>query len=109
MKTRNGNVVTIVWKRFDFATKIVFAMKAYKLVQKGCNAYLGYILDYREIEVKVDLVPVVQEFQDVFPEEIPSLPPDREVEFVIELVLETTPISISPFRMAPIKLKELKA
>ncbi|KAA3467535.1 glucose-6-phosphate 1-dehydrogenase, cytoplasmic-like [Gossypium australe] len=46
---------------------------------------------------------------DVFPEELPRLPPIREVEFAMELVLGTSPISIAPYRMAPTKLKELKA
>ena len=45
----------------------------------------------------------------MFPEELPVLPPIREVEFGIELVPGTTPISIAPYRMAPLELKELKA
>jgi hypothetical protein len=54
-------------------------------------------------------VPVVCEFEDVFPEELPSLPPDRDVEFVINLVPWTAPIAQSPYRMAKVELKLLKA
>ena len=54
-------------------------------------------------------MPVVCEYPDVFPEELPGLPHVREVEFGIELVPGTTPISIAPYRMAPTELKELKA
>ncbi|XP_052735054.1 uncharacterized protein LOC108319991 [Vigna angularis] len=51
---------------------------------------------------------VVDEFQDVFPEEIPGLPPVREVEFTIDLVTTAAPISVQPYRMAPAELVELK-
>jgi hypothetical protein len=51
---------------------------------------------------------VVRDFPDVFPEELPGMPPDREVEFVIELLLGTAPISKSPYRKSVEELKELK-
>ena len=53
-------------------------------------------------------MPVVCEFLDVFLEELPGLPPIREVEFGFELLPSTTPISIAPYRMAPMELRELK-
>ncbi len=54
-------------------------------------------------------IPIVREFADVFPAELPGMPPDREIEFVVDLILGTTLISKAPYRMAPAKLKELKA
>ena len=51
---------------------------------------------------------MVREFPDVFPEELPGLPPEREFELCIDLVPGTTPISIPPYRIAPAELKELK-
>ncbi|WVZ48596.1 hypothetical protein U9M48_000017 [Paspalum notatum var. saurae] len=53
-------------------------------------------------------IPVVSDFPDVFPEELPGLPPNRDVEFAIELVPGTAPVSRRPYRMAPDELKELK-
>ena len=53
-------------------------------------------------------VPVVDEYTDVFPDELPGLPPDREIEFCIDLLPETAPISIAPYRMAPAEMKELR-
>ncbi|KAL0283631.1 UNVERIFIED_CONTAM: Transposon Ty3-G Gag-Pol polyprotein, partial [Sesamum radiatum] len=53
-------------------------------------------------------VSIVREFPDMFPEELPGLPPHREVDFEIETISEAAPISIAPYRMAPIELKELK-
>jgi hypothetical protein len=53
-------------------------------------------------------VPVVNEFPDVFPEELPGMPPDRDIEFVIELKPGTAPIYKTPFRMTTPELAELK-
>jgi hypothetical protein len=53
-------------------------------------------------------IPVVCEFPDVFPNELSSLPPDRDVEFAIELIPGTTPISRRPYRMPPNELAKLK-
>ncbi|CAL2257383.1 unnamed protein product [Prunus armeniaca] len=62
----------------------------------------------RDKGLKLEDVPVVQEFPDVFPEDLPGLPPHREIEFTIELVPGTNPISQAPYRMAPVELRELK-
>ncbi|KAA3484029.1 RVP_2 domain-containing protein [Gossypium australe] len=78
-------------------------MKALNYVKKGCEAYLVYVIDTKVSEKKVVSVPVVCEFPDVFPEELPGLPPTREVEFGIDLLPGTTPISIAPYRMARVE------
>jgi hypothetical protein len=54
------------------------------------------------------VVPVVNEFPDAFPDELPGMPPDREIEFVIQLKPGTTPIYKTPYRMATPELAELK-
>jgi hypothetical protein len=53
-------------------------------------------------------VPVVSEFPNVFPEELPGMPPDCDIEFVIILMPSTTPIYKSPYKMATLELAELK-
>ena len=58
--------------------------------------------------VPLEHIPVVCEFPDVFPEDLPGLPLDREVEFAIELIPGTAPISRRPYRMPPNELAELK-
>ena len=57
---------------------------------------------------RIEDVPVVCEFPDVFPDDLPGLPPDRDIEFKIELVSGTAPISRRPYRMPPNELAELK-
>ena len=88
---------------------IISAMKAMKMINKGCVAYLACVVDTSiEQKSKPEDIPVVNEFLDVFPEDLPGLPPDREIEFVIDLLPGTAPISKAPYRMAPSELKELK-
>ena len=76
---------------------------------KGCQCYLAYVVEKENEGTLVDEIPVVGEFPDVFLDDITGLPPDREVEFTIDLIPGTKPISIPPYRMAPAELRELKA
>ena len=77
-------------------------------MSKGCDGYLAFVKDTSKDEPRIEDYPVVNEFADVFPEELPGLPPQREVEFTIELVPGSEPISEAPYRMAPLELQELK-
>jgi hypothetical protein len=61
-----------------------------------------------DVEFVGNNIRVVRDFLDVFPEELPGMPPDREVEFVIDLLPGTAPISKRPYRMSVEELKELK-
>ncbi|WVZ93271.1 LOW QUALITY PROTEIN: hypothetical protein U9M48_039266 [Paspalum notatum var. saurae] len=65
-------------------------------------------MTYTLEESKLELIPVVGEFPDVFPDDLPGLPPDREVEFAIELVPGTAPIYRKPYRIAPREMVEMK-
>jgi hypothetical protein len=60
------------------------------------------------IELPLKKIPVVCEYADVFPSELPGMPPDWDIEFAIELQLGTAPISKRPYRMPPTELAELK-
>jgi hypothetical protein len=60
------------------------------------------------IELPLKKIPVVCEYADVFPDELPGMSPDRDIEFAIELQPGTTPISKRPYWMAPTELAELK-
>ena len=78
------------------------------LLQKGCKGYLAHVVDTRSSEVGLEDVPVVREFPDVLPDDLSGLPPEREIDFPIDLVPGTGPISLPPYRMSPAELKELK-
>ena len=79
------------------------------MLRKGCQGYLAFVVDRRQEGTWLEDIPIVKEFPDVFPDDISGLPPDREIEFVIELLPGTEPISIPPYKMAQTELKELKA
>ncbi|XP_015159293.1 uncharacterized protein [Solanum tuberosum] len=88
-------------------TGIISFMRSRRLVASGCLAYLAYVRDMSREGPSVDSVPVVREFADVFPTDLPGLPPERDIDFAIDLEPDTFPISISPYRMAPAELREL--
>ena len=83
-------------------------LKARQLVQRGCLAYLAHIRDTSIETPMLESIPVVSEFSEVFPTDLPGLPPDRDIDFCIDVEPGTRPISIPPYRMAPAELKELK-
>ena len=88
---------------------VISALKALKMMQQGCAGYLASVVDTaKATKPQPQDIPVVRNFLDVFPEDLPGLPPDREVEFNVELLPGTAPISKTPYRMAPAELKELK-
>ncbi|KAL5787294.1 hypothetical protein ACOSP7_004243 [Xanthoceras sorbifolium] len=108
LRTVDGAEITMVGERRDFLSNVISATVACKLIRKGCEAYLAQVVDSRKVNAEIQNIPTVYDFADVFPEELPGLPPQREVEFVIDVVLGTSPVSIAPYRMAPVELKELK-
>ena len=87
---------------------MISAISTRCLLQKGCKGYLDHVVDTRSSEVGLEDVPVVRDFPDLFPDDLPGLPPEQEIDFPIDLVPGTAPISLPPYRMAPVELKELK-
>ena len=66
------------------------------------------MIDTKKVEPSLSDIPTVCDYPDVFPEGFSGLPPQSEIEFAIDVVLGATPASITPYRMAPVDLKELK-
>ena len=89
---------------------LISYVKATKYLQKGCQGFLASVVEESKESTEVDpsSVRIVLEFSDVFPEELPGLPPKREMEFSIDLLPGTNPISKATYRMAPAELQELK-
>ena len=87
---------------------VISAMQARRFIRKGYEAFLTLTLDSKRGQFDVEKIPIVKEFPDVFPEELPGIPLEREVYLSIEIVPGTAPVSMAPYRMAPVELKELK-
>ena len=78
------------------------------MVSKGCLGFLAYLRDDASQVPSIESVSIIREFLDVFPADHPGMPPDRDIDFCIDLELGTRPISITPYRMASAELRELK-
>jgi hypothetical protein len=74
------------------------------LPQLECNNYCAYAVE----GIKLKDIPIICEYPDVFPDDLPGMPPDRYIEFIIELQPGTALISKRPYRMPPNELAELK-
>ncbi|GKA02017.1 hypothetical protein Tco_0674682 [Tanacetum coccineum] len=78
---------------------------------KGIHVFLANITatkdEDKSKEKRLEDVPVVQEFPEVFPEDLPGIPPTRQVEFRIDLIPGATPVARAPYRLAPSEMKEL--
>nr|GFB71921.1 hypothetical protein [Tanacetum cinerariifolium] len=88
--------------------QVISALQARTLLYHCCKGFLATIHDTTSEIPSIHAQPIVSEFPDVFPDELPGIPPVREVEFNIELISRAEPISKAPYHMAPVELNELK-
>ncbi|XP_022014305.1 uncharacterized protein LOC110913793 [Helianthus annuus] len=103
----SGEPLSVQGHRSGAAISIISAMKAQKCLRKGYHAILTLVTDTQPEEKRIEDLPVVREFPDVFPEELPGLPPYRQVEFHIDLTPRASLIARAPYRLAPGELQEL--
>ena len=108
LRTPNEDEVIFIGERSNHLSNVISATIARKMVRKGCEAYLAYVIDTVKARPSLSNIPIVSDFLDVFPEMLAELPPQREIEFSIDVVPGATPASITPYRMAPLELKKLK-
>jgi hypothetical protein len=86
---------------------LLSTVQAIKSVRGGAQAYLAYVQTKLEVQLKLEDIPVVCNYPDVF-FEVTGLPPNWEIEFSIDLMPRIQPIHKAPYYMAPTKLRELK-
>ena len=79
---------------------LISVSNAKRLLRKGCQGFFAFVHDVEVKEVKLEDTPLLNEFLDACPENLLGLPSEREIDFCINLVLRTQPISILPYRMA---------
>ncbi|GJS38963.1 putative reverse transcriptase domain-containing protein [Tanacetum coccineum] len=90
---------------------IISCTKTQKYLLKGCQVFLAHITakkaEDKSEEKRLEDVPIVRDFPEVFPEDLPGIPPVRQVEFQIDLVPGAAPVARAPYRLAPSEMKEL--
>ncbi|GJX59493.1 putative reverse transcriptase domain-containing protein, partial [Tanacetum coccineum] len=87
--------------------KVISCIKARKYIERGSQLFLAQVIEKEPSKKQLQDVPVIRNFPEVFPDELPGLPPPRQVEFKIELVLRATLVARAPYHLAPSELKEL--
>ena len=88
--------------------RFISYLKTRKMISKGYLYHLVWFKDSSLETPSLESVLVVCKFPKVFPKDLPGVPSEREINFGIDLLSDTRPISISPYRMAPAELKKLK-
>ncbi|GKF05545.1 hypothetical protein Tco_0036213, partial [Tanacetum coccineum] len=90
---------------------IISCTKTQKYLLQGCHVFLAHITiketGDKSKKKQLQDVPIVKNFPEVFPEDLPGLPHTRQVEFHIDLVPGAAPVARAPYRLAPSEMKEL--
>ncbi|GKB73312.1 putative reverse transcriptase domain-containing protein [Tanacetum coccineum] len=87
--------------------KVISCIKARKYIERGCNLFLAHITEKEKSEKRLKDIPVIRDFPEVFPDDLPGLPPPQQVEFKIDLVPGAAPVARAPYRLALLEMKEL--
>ncbi|GKD37051.1 putative reverse transcriptase domain-containing protein [Tanacetum coccineum] len=111
-----GNEIVIIQgdksdKEKKSTLSIISCVKAQKYMEKGCQLFLAQVTvkenKDESKEKRLEDVSTVRDFPEVFPKDFPGLPPIRQVEFQIDLVLGAAPVARAPYRLAPSEMEEL--
>ncbi|GJR95207.1 putative reverse transcriptase domain-containing protein [Tanacetum coccineum] len=90
--------------------EVISSIRIQKYIDQGCQVFLIQMMKEEKTEIskrRIEDVPVVRDFPEVFPEDLLGLPPTRQVEFHIELIPGAAPVARVPYRLAPAELKDL--
>ena len=112
IRDHSGGVLSVYGEGTRSGSAFCSTARARQCLQQGCKGFVAYVMDTRatfERPSSVEEVPVVREFPDVFPEELPGVPPVRQVEFGIDLVPRAAPIAKVPYRLAPPEMQALSS
>ena len=108
-----GETITVIGIPRKTTIKQINALQLKKVIQKGCKAFAVIVTEEEHInnddKLKLEDFPILRRYSDVFTKEVSGLPPKRELDFTIELVLGAVPNSKAPYRMNILELNELKS
>ncbi|GKC05122.1 putative reverse transcriptase domain-containing protein [Tanacetum coccineum] len=90
--------------------EVISSIRTQKYIDHGCQVFWIQMMKEEKTKIperRIEDVPVVRDFPEVFPKDLPGLPPTRQVEFHIELIPGAAPVTRAPYRLAPAEIKEL--
>jgi hypothetical protein len=99
--------VIVGWNQ-GFSLRFISSLQLQKSLCKGCKTYTILALNEKGVAEVLEHLLMVREFADVIPEELPRMPPERELEFTLDLKPGTEPIERTPYRMSTPELKEMR-
>ncbi|GKD55796.1 hypothetical protein Tco_1289183 [Tanacetum coccineum] len=111
-----GNEILIVCgdrsnNRHESRLNIISCTKSQKYLLKGCHVFLAHVTtkkaEDKSKEKRLKNVPIVRDFPEVFPEDLPGIPPTQKVKFQIDLILGATHVARAPYQLTPSEMKEL--
>ncbi|KAD4889453.1 hypothetical protein E3N88_21526 [Mikania micrantha] len=102
-----GNTLIVQGEQAGRKLGIISCMQTQKCLRKGCPAFLAYVINNSSSQERIEDIPVVKDFPEVFPDNISGLPPVRQVEFRIDLIPGAAPVAKAPYRLAPSEMQEL--
>ncbi|GJY00318.1 putative reverse transcriptase domain-containing protein [Tanacetum coccineum] len=103
----NGETLIIRGDRSKTRLNLISCIKTERYISRGCQVFMIQVMEKKSDEKRLEDIPVVKEFSDVFPEDLPGLPPVRQVEFQIDLIPGAAPVARTPYRLAPSEMQEL--
>ncbi|GJV42415.1 hypothetical protein Tco_1420855 [Tanacetum coccineum] len=100
-------IIGMDWLVKHDAVIVISCIKARKYVERGCHLFLAHVTEKKSKEKRLKDVSVIRDFPKVFPEDLPGLPPPRQVEFRIDLISGIAPVVRAPYRLAPSEMTKL--
>ncbi|KAI3740597.1 hypothetical protein L2E82_31065 [Cichorium intybus] len=103
----DGSKVYVYGDKRNHVPSLISTVKTRKCLLKGCCSFLAYVMTNENEKRSIHDIEVVRNYPEVFPDDLPGLPPKRQIEFRIDLILGATPIARAPYRLAPTEMREL--
>ncbi|GKC18413.1 putative reverse transcriptase domain-containing protein [Tanacetum coccineum] len=97
----DGETLIIRGDRSKTRLSLISCIKTERYISRGYQVFIAQVMEKKSDEKRLEDIPVVREFLEVFPEDLPGLPSVRQVEFQIDLIPGATPVARAPYRLAP--------
>ncbi|GJT60113.1 putative reverse transcriptase domain-containing protein [Tanacetum coccineum] len=103
----NGETLIIQGDQSKTRQNLISCIKTERYISWGCQVFIAQVMEKKSDEKRVEDILVVREFPEVFPEDLPSLPPICQVELQIDIIQGAAPVARAPYRLAPLEMQEL--
>ncbi|GJW49675.1 putative reverse transcriptase domain-containing protein [Tanacetum coccineum] len=103
----DGETLIIRGDRSKTRLNLISCIKTERYISRGYQVFVAHVMEKKSYERQLEDIPVVREFLEVFPKDLPGLPLVRQVEFQIDLMPGATPLARAPYRLAPLEMQEL--